>query len=251
MRGGAVELALISGATGAGKTELVSELTRSLAQHGGYLARARFEPQQQAIPYGPLLRACRELLRLLLTEPPHALQVWRQRFLAAVGSNGQLLIELLPELEIIIGRQPAVSALPPSKARTSLACCSRTSCGSLPARSTRWCCSSTISTGPMRASVQLMRLLLYRSYGHHLLVIGSYRADSLSESPLLAQQLDALRSERVTTTVLALAPLAVADVAGFLADTLSMPAAELFPSWQPRSWPRPTAILYRSVRKRP
>ena len=227
VRGGAVELALISGATGAGKTELVSELTRSLAQHGGYLARARFEPQQQAIPYGPLLRACRELLRLLLTEPPHALQVWRQRFLAAVGSNGQLLIELLPELEIIIGRQPAVSALPPVEGKNLFGLLFQNFLRQFASAQHPLVLFLDDLHWADEASVQLMRLLLTDPYGHHLLVIGSYRADSLSESPLLAQQLDALRSERVTTTVLALAPLAVADVAGFLADTLSMPAAEL------------------------
>ena len=85
VRSGALELALITGPTGIGKTELVSELMRSLAQHGGYLARARFDQQHQAIPYGPLLRACRDLLRLILTESAHAVQVWRQRFLTALG----------------------------------------------------------------------------------------------------------------------------------------------------------------------
>lgn len=227
VRGGALELALITGSTGIGKTELVNELARSLAQHGGYLARARFDQQQQAIPYGPLLRACRDLLRLLLTEPPHVVQAWRQRFLTALGASGQLLIELMPELELIIGRQPTVPQLPPLEAKNRF--------GLLFQNFLRQFASAqhplVLFLDDMQwadeASVQLIHLLLTDPYGHYLLVVGAYRAEALSEAHPLRQQLEALRKDRVATTVLALQPLQLADVTALLAEALSMPPGEV------------------------
>ena len=227
VRGGALELALITGAPGIGKTELVNELTRSLAQHGGYLARARFEPQQQAIPYGPLLRACRDLLRLLLTEPPHAVQAWRQRFLTALGASGQLLIELLPELELIIGGQPTVPQLPPVEAKNRFGLLFQNFLRQFASAQHPLVLFLDDLQWADEASVQLLRLLLTDPYGHYLLVVGAYRTEAIGEAHPLREQLEALRKERVATTTLALRPLQLADVTALLAEALSMPRGEV------------------------
>ena len=227
VRRGALELVLVSGAAGLGKTELVSELAQPLAQRGGYLARVRFDQQHQGIPYAPLLRACRELLRLLLTEPPLALQGWKQRFLGAVGTSGQILIELLPELELIIGKQPRVAALSPVESQNRF--------GLLFQNFLRQFASAE---HPMvlflddlhwadAASLQLVRLLLTDPFGHYLLVVGSYREQELTEAHPLRLQLELLHKERVVITPLALEPLQLVDITKLLADTLSTPPQDL------------------------
>jgi len=33
-------------------------------------------------------------------------QQWRSRLLTALGSNGQIIIDVIPEVELIIGKQP-------------------------------------------------------------------------------------------------------------------------------------------------
>ena len=227
VRSGALELALITGPANIGKTELVSELARSLAQHGGYLARARFEQQHQAIPYGPLLRACRELLRLLLTEPAHAVLVWRQRFLTALGDSGQLMIELLPELELIIGPQPAVPQLPPQEAKNRFGLLFQNFLRQFATAQHALILFLDDLQWADDASVQLIRMLLTDPYGHYLLVVGSYRAEAIDEAHPLHQLLDALRQERVATTVLALQPLQLTDITQLLAEALAMEPAAL------------------------
>jgi len=42
---------------------------------------------------------------------------WRDAILEAVGTNGQLMINLIPELELIIGKQPPVPEFPPQEAQ--------------------------------------------------------------------------------------------------------------------------------------
>lgn len=227
VRSGALELALITGPTGIGKTELVSELMRSLAQHGGYLARARFDLQHQAIPYGPLLRACRDLLRLILTESAHAVQVWRQRFLTALGDGGQLLIELLPELELIIGPQPAAPPLPPLEAKNRFGLLFQNFLRQFANAQHLLVLFLDDLQWADEASVQLVRLLLTDPYGHYLLVVGSYRAEAVAEAHPLHQQLEALRKDRVATTTLALQPLRPVDIAQLLGEALAMPPAAL------------------------
>ncbi len=227
VRGGGLELALISGAAGVGKTEFVSELQRSLAEHGGFLARARCEQQQQAIPYGPLLRACRDLLRQLLSEPANIVQSWRQRFLMALGNSGQLLSELLPELELIVGAQPKVAALPAVEAKNRFELLFQGFLRQFASAQHPLVLFLDDLQWADEATVQLLRLLLTDPYGHYLLVVGSYRADALNDAHPLRQALDALRKERVATTEVALQPLRLPDVTALLSDTLSLPADEV------------------------
>ena len=42
---------------------------------------------------------------------------WRKDFLSAVGERGQIVVDIVPELELIIGQQPAVASLPPVESR--------------------------------------------------------------------------------------------------------------------------------------
>jgi predicted ATPase/anti-anti-sigma regulatory factor/GAF domain-containing protein len=227
VRGGSLELALITGSAGVGKTEFVSELAHSLAEHGGYLARARFDQQQQAIPYGPLLGACRGLLRLLLTEPAKVVQTWRSRFLTVLGNSGQLLTELLPELELIIGAQPPVSQLPAVEAKNRFELLFQNFLRQFASAQHPLVLFLDDLQWADEASTQLLKQLLTDPYGHYLLVVGSYRAEALTETHPLRQTLESLRKERVATTVLELQPMGLAEVTSYLADALSLPPAEV------------------------
>ena len=107
----------ISGLSGIGKTRLIQELQKPLVKNRGYFTSGKFDQYQKNIPYSSLIQALRNLIRIFLTESDSQVQQWRAKILDVVENNGSVIIDVLPELEFIIGHQPEVPHLPPVEAR--------------------------------------------------------------------------------------------------------------------------------------
>lgn len=107
----------ISGLPGIGKTRLIQELQRPIIEHRGYFTSGKFDLYQKNIPYSALIQSLRNLIRTLLTESNERVERWKQKILGAVGNNGRVLTDVVPELEILIGLQPEVKPLPPVESR--------------------------------------------------------------------------------------------------------------------------------------
>ncbi len=103
---GATEMVLISGSAGVGKTALVGEIHRSVAQKNGYLISGKFDQLRHNIPYSALIQALRGLIREVSVEEKSGMERWKSRIRAALGPNGQLVTRVIPELEQVIGPQP-------------------------------------------------------------------------------------------------------------------------------------------------
>ena len=115
--GGEFRSVFISGLSGIGKTRLIQELQKPLVQHRGYFTSGKFDQYQKNIPYSSLIQALRNLMRTFLTESDAQVAQWQSRILDAVGSDGRVISDVVPELEFIIGNQPEVAHLPPVEAR--------------------------------------------------------------------------------------------------------------------------------------
>ncbi|MEY4616680.1 MAG: hypothetical protein RJB66_1640 [Pseudomonadota bacterium] len=107
----------ISGFSGIGKTRLIQELQKPIVRNKGYFTSGKFDVYQKNIPYSSIIQAFRNLTRTFLTESDERVEVWKNKILEAVGKNGRVLTDVLPELQILIGPQPEVMALPPVEAR--------------------------------------------------------------------------------------------------------------------------------------
>ena len=114
---GATELVLVSGYAGIGKSSLVNELHKALVPPHGLFASGKFDQYKRDIPYATLAQAFRSLVRPLLGENEAELGRWRDFLNQALGPNGQLIVNLVPELELVIGKQPPVADLPPQDAK--------------------------------------------------------------------------------------------------------------------------------------
>src|SRR3954453_20975293 len=114
---GVPELVLVSGYSGIGKSSVVDELHKVLLQPHGLFASGKFDQYKRDIPYGTLVQAFQSLVRSLLSKSDTELASWRHALLEALGSNGRLMIDLIPELKLIIGDQPAVPELPRQQAQ--------------------------------------------------------------------------------------------------------------------------------------
>ncbi|MEA3346815.1 MAG: AAA family ATPase, partial [Candidatus Auribacterota bacterium] len=115
--GGSFRSLFISGLPGIGKTRLIQELQKPIVKHKGYFTSGKFDFYQKNIPYSSLIQSLRNLIRVFLTESDERVKLWKQKILEAVGSDGKVVTDVLPELNILIGPQPEVKPLPPVESR--------------------------------------------------------------------------------------------------------------------------------------
>src|SRR6202140_2957390 len=115
--GGRSELVLVSGSPGMGKSSVVNELPKPLVPPRGLFASGKFDQYKRDIPYATLAQAFQSLIRLLLSKSEKELSKWRDALREALDPNGQLIVDLVPELKLILGEQPPVPALEPQDAQ--------------------------------------------------------------------------------------------------------------------------------------
>ncbi|ETW97489.1 MAG: hypothetical protein ETSY2_44510, partial [Candidatus Entotheonella gemina] len=114
---GETHMLLVSGYSGIGKSALVYEIHRPIVEKRGYFIAGKFEQLQRTVPYSAVVAAFRELMRQLLTESEAQIRAWKDKLLDALGVNGQVMIDVIPEVELIVGAQPAVAVLAPMEAQ--------------------------------------------------------------------------------------------------------------------------------------
>ena len=114
------ELLLVAGFSGIGKTALVNEVHKPIVRQRGYFIRGKFDQYRRNIPFSAFVQALRDLMRQLLAEPTVVVETWKASILATLHDNGQVLIEVIPELERVIGPQPPVPELSGTAAQKSL-----------------------------------------------------------------------------------------------------------------------------------
>ncbi|MFT3754909.1 MAG: AAA family ATPase [Pseudoxanthomonas sp.] len=220
VRKGAAELVVLRGASGVGKSTLIDELSRVLVQQGGLTTLGRCELMTSGQPYSSLAQAFRDLCQQLLIGSPQALARWKEELRAAVGNNGRLLTELIPELELLIGPQPMPLqlGLAESQNRFNLVFQTFLKTFATAAHPLVLCLDDLQWVDP--ATLSLLQLVATDPGRGHLLVVGSYRDGEAAASQPLVQTLGALRQAGVALHELTLGALTVADIESFLADSL-------------------------------
>ncbi len=108
---GKTELVLVAGCSGIGKTVVIQEVHKPIVRQRGYFLKGKYDQFQRNIPFSAFVQAFRDLMGQLRSESESQLQIWKTQILAAVGENGQVLIDVIPELERIIGQQSPVAEL--------------------------------------------------------------------------------------------------------------------------------------------
>lgn len=112
---GKMEALLIEGVGGVGKTSLISEIEKLITIEKGRFVKAEFIQFKKHVPYHGLIEVLKNLVSDLLVKDEATLAAWRSRILSAVGNAGQLLIDIVPQLKLIIGDQPPVPKLGPEE----------------------------------------------------------------------------------------------------------------------------------------
>ncbi|WP_408350710.1 trifunctional serine/threonine-protein kinase/ATP-binding protein/sensor histidine kinase [Paraburkholderia sp. RL17-337-BIB-A] len=217
---GQTALATVSGYAGIGKSALVDALRKPIVAKHGYFISGKFDQYQRDIPYATLTQAFRELVRQLLAESETHIAGWRQRIQAAVGVNGQLIVDVLPQVEIIIGPQPPVAALPPSEAQNRFRMVLRQFVTVFASEAHPLVVFLDDLQWTDAASLTFIEDLITHPDTRYLLLIGAYRDNEVDASHPLVTTLETIRHSGAPVTDLKLAPLSVVQLNQLVADTL-------------------------------
>jgi predicted ATPase len=212
---------LVAGYSGVGKTVLVHEVHKPITEKNGYFIAGKFDQFQRDIPYASLIEAFQELLRQLLTESPERISRWKNLLAEALGANAQVIVEVIPEVGLILGPQTAVSALPAQEARNRFQATFRQFIGVFAQGEHPLVLFLDDLQWADSASLRFLEELLLKSRRLCLLILGAYRDNEVHVNhPLLLAQ-DALRKAGVSFSTLNLQPLSFPDLERLVLDTLT------------------------------
>jgi PAS domain S-box-containing protein len=213
-------LALVSGYSGIGKSSVVYELQKAIVLPRGIFIAGKFDQHRRDIPYATLAQAFQTLVRQILGKSEDEVDHWREDIRQALGSNGQLVANLIPELELIIGKQPPIPELPPQETQNRFQAVFR-----------RFLCVFAQKEHPLTlflddlqwldvATLSFIEHLLSHPEVKHLLIVGAYRDNEVSPSHPLTLTLDSIRKAGVSVDEIVLKPLSLMDMNHFVADAL-------------------------------
>ncbi|MDZ8185750.1 MAG: AAA family ATPase [Nostoc sp. ChiSLP02] len=218
---GRSELMLVAGFSGIGKTAVVNEVHKPIVRQRGYFIKGKFDQFQRNIPLFAFLQAFRDLIDQLLSETDTQLEQWRHKILSALGENAQVIIETIPELERIIGKQPAVVELSGSAAQNRFNILFQKFIQVFTTKDR----PLTIFIDDLQwadsASLKFMQLLTSEIDSRYLLLIGAYRDNEVCATHPLMLTLQEIEKSQTTVNTITLAPLDPASVNQLVADTFS------------------------------
>jgi PAS domain S-box-containing protein len=215
---GSAEMMLVAGFSGIGKTSVVNEVHKPIARQRGYFIKGKYDQFGRNIPFSAFVQAFRELMGQLLSESDAQLQTWKTLILTAVGDSGQVLIEVIPELERIIGPQSPALELSGTAAQNRFNLLMQ-----------KFVQVFTTASHPLvmflddlqwadSASLKLLQLLM-EDRGH-LLVLGAYRDNEVSAAHPFMLTVDEIVKSGAVVNTITLQPLSLADLNQLVADTL-------------------------------
>ncbi|MCA9667833.1 MAG: serine/threonine-protein kinase PknK, partial [Myxococcales bacterium] len=217
---GTIELALVAGHPGVGKTALVEQLHRPITAKRGLFAAGKFDQLRRDVPYASVMAAFGRLVRQLLTEPQVSLEGWRSQLVEALGSNARVIADVIPELAAIIGDVPPASPLAPAEALNRFLRTFRRFVGVFATHEHPLVLFLDDMQWADPGSLELLRDMLVGLERGYLLVIAVYRDNEVGPDDPLRHTIDALRDADVTIESIALRGLEVEHVAELCADTL-------------------------------
>jgi len=213
------ELVLVAGYSGIGKSRLINEIHAPMVAKRGRFVSGKFDQLSNA-PYEPLFDAVRQLVRDLLTESAETLAVWKKTILEAVGDAGQVLVDAVPELELVIGEQPPATHLGPNEARNRFQHIFRTFLSVFATDEHPLVVFIDDLQWADTASLDMLRRILFDEDIHRLLVLGAYRNNEVGPGHPFVVTLEELKGGGVPVSELTLSPLSRPAIGEMVADTV-------------------------------
>lgn len=226
------ELVLVAGYAGIGKTVLVDEVHKKVNAGHGFFVSGKYDQFTRNIPYSAIASAFGALMRQLLAEPEESLQRWKEALVSALKAEARVVIDVVPELELLIGAQPELEPLEPVQRRNRF---------------------RMVFQGFIRvfgqaghplvmflddlqwvdlASLDLLKDITTDPENRHLLIIGAYRDNEVPPEHHLFRAVDDIRKGVGGVLTLEVGPIRKQDLVELLADSFHADLSHVGPLGQ-------------------
>ncbi|MFH0967660.1 MAG: AAA family ATPase, partial [Methanobacteriota archaeon] len=224
---GGVGCMMVTGHSGVGKTSLVFEVHKPVTEHRGYFISGKYDQYEQTLPYSAIIQALSNLINLILTEDGEKIRDIRNAIEERVGSNGKVLVDLIPNLELILGQQSTIPVLDPIESinRFNLVCRNFFRAVSTPDH------PLTLFLDDLQwadhASLSLIQILMNDEEIRSFLFIGAYRDNEVDISHPLIQTLEEIKKTPASVQEIMLSDLSQRSITSLLVDTLHIKEGDL------------------------
>jgi predicted ATPase/GAF domain-containing protein/nitrogen-specific signal transduction histidine kinase len=220
---GSTELMLVAGFSGIGKTAVVNEVHKPIVRQRGYFIKGKYDQFQRNSPFSAFVQAFRGLIRQILGESDAQITSWKHAILTALGDNAQVIIDVIPELESIIGKQPSVPELSGSAAQTRFNLLFQKFIQIFATQQHPLVIFLDDLQWADSASLGLLNLLMGKSKTEYLLILGAYRDNEVFPSHPLLLGIEEIRKANTIIQTITLPALPQSDINQLVAHTLNTP----------------------------
>ena len=230
---GAAEMTLVLGHPGIGKSALVSEIQKPIVSKKGYFIFGKYDQFRKDVPYSSIIQAFQGLIRQILAESEKRINVWKDKLLTALGTNGKVMTDVIPELGLIIGKQQNVPILAPEESRNRFDLVFKNFVNVFTTEDHPLAIFLDDLQWADMASLKLIRTIMIGHESKYLLIIGAYRDTEVSQGHPLSLTLDEIRKSIENINSITLGPLDATSINLIIMNVLicnaekSMSLAEL------------------------
>ena len=221
------EILLVGGYSGVGKTSLIHEIHKPVTEEKGFFIEGKFDQYQKNVPYSAWIQAFEMFTNALLSSDATTLLQWKKTILEFVGTNGKVLIDVIPHLELIIGSQPEVSELGSIEAQNRFIYIFRQFLKAVTAFEQPLVIFIDDFQWADLPSLNLLQAIATAEDIGKLLIIGAYRNNEVSSSHPFIETLGSIKKDTtLEIDEIILQNLQIADVTAIIQDTIKAKETE-------------------------
>lgn len=204
---GKLQLMMVSGSPGIGKSALIKEIAKSVVAKRGFFITGKYEQYRKDVPYSAIIQAFQTLIRQILSQSDENILQWKEKLLSALGPNGKVISSVISDVELIIGKQPEIPALGPEETRNRFNLVFERFIGVFSQNQTPLVLFLDDLQWADHASLEMVKNIASSDEISHLLIIGSYRNDEIGDDHPLCLTLKELENLKVNLNTIHVTPL--------------------------------------------